>query len=65
MKDDRATRTSPINTWKPKKPYEFKVEQDGQLFVCNFDRIFQQEKLKKFNRFMIKKDRMKISYPLS
>lgn len=55
MKDDRATRTSPINTWKPKKPYEFKVEQDGQLFVCNFDRIFQQEKLKKFNRFMIKK----------
>lgn len=53
--NDRPARTSKINTWKAKKPGEIKVEQDGHLFVCNFDRIFGQKDLRKYRRFMIKK----------
>ena len=45
--NDRPARTSKINTWKAKKPEEIKVEQDGHLFVCNFDRIFGQKDLRK------------------
>ena len=51
---DRAKRTSRINTWKPNKKNK-RVDQDGQLFVCYFDKIFGQKKFKKYNKFMIKK----------
>lgn len=53
--DGKPTRKSPINKWKPKTPEEVQVEQDGHLFVCNFDRIFDRKDLRKYRRFMIKK----------
>lgn len=53
LKEERARRTSKINTWKPKDPSEIFVEQDGKLFVCHFDRIFESEKLEIYNRFFI------------
>lgn len=52
---DRAKRTSKINTWKPKDPSQIYVEQDGKLFVCHFDKIFNSDKLEVYNRFIIAK----------
>lgn len=51
---DRSKRTSKINTWKPNSKQIY-VEQDGKIFLCHFDKIFQEEKLSKFNKFYIKK----------
>lgn len=48
-------KTSRITTWKPSKE-EVVVEPDGELFVCNFDKVFNQPKLRIYNKFMIKKD---------
>lgn len=46
---------SKIAKWKA-KPEDMLVEQDGKLFVCHFDRIFNVEKLSVYNRFIIRKD---------
>lgn len=50
----KIRKTSKINTWEP-KPDQIYVEPDGRIFICNFDKIFQHEKLAKFNKFYIKK----------
>lgn len=60
--DDRAKRTSKINQWKSPKSKR-KVEQDRQLFLCNFDKIFKDKKLAKYNCFMIKKDSYRNQLP--
>lgn len=52
---DRSKRTSKINTWKPKDANQIFVEQDGKLFICHFDRIFENSKLSIYNRFIISK----------
>lgn len=52
---DRSKRTSKINTWKPKDISQIYVEQDGKLFVCHFDKIFNTDKLEMYNRFIIAK----------
>ena len=51
---DRGKLTSKINTWKPKKS-EVMVEQDGNLFVVHFDKIFNQPNLKPLTNFILKK----------
>lgn len=51
---DRSKRTSKINIWKPTTNQTF-VAQDGKIFLCNFDKIFNQEKLSVYNKFYIKK----------
>lgn len=50
----KASRTSMINTWKPKKEQIF-VHPDGKLFACEFDKIFKNPKFKPYNKFMINK----------
>lgn len=47
-------KTSKITSWKPNKN-QILVEPDGELFICHFDRIFDQPKLKVYNKFIIKK----------
>ena len=51
---DRSKLKSKINIWKPKKS-EIMVEQDGNIFVCHFDKIFNQPNLKPLTKFIIKK----------
>ena len=51
---DRSKLKSKINIWKPKKS-EIMVEQDGNIFVCHFDKIFNQPNLKPLTIFIIKK----------
>ena len=51
---DRGKLTSKMNTWKPKKS-EVMVEQDGNLFVVHFDKIFNQPNLKPLTNFILKK----------
>ena len=51
---DRSKLKSRINTWKPKKS-EIMVEQDGKIFVCHFDKIFNQPNLKPLCNFIITK----------
>lgn len=51
---DKNKRTSKINTWEPTYN-QIKVEQDGKIFLCHFDRIFKNEKLSRLNKFYIKK----------
>ena len=51
---DRSKLKSKINTWKPKKS-EIMVEQDGKIFVCHFDKIFNQPNLKPLCNFIITK----------
>lgn len=52
--DNKKRKTSKINTWKPKNNQIF-VEPDGKIFICHFDKIFQQPKLEKYNKFYIQK----------
>ena len=52
---DKSKRTSKINTWKPTSSKQVYVEQDGKIFLCYFDKIFQNENLSRFNKFYIKK----------
>ena len=54
MAAGKTEKKSKINTWKPKKNQVF-VEPDGKLYVCHFDKIFGNPKLKKYNRFIINK----------
>lgn len=51
---DRSKLTSKINTWKPKKS-EILVTYDGNLFIVNFDKIFNQPNLKPLSNFILKK----------
>lgn len=51
---NRAKRKAKINTWKPKANQKY-VEKDGRLFVCHFDKIYNQPKLARFNKFFIRK----------
>ena len=51
---DRSKLKSKINTWKPKKN-EIMVEQDGKIFVCHFDKIFDKPNLKPLCNFIINK----------
>lgn len=51
---DRGKKTSKINTWKPNSKQIY-VEPDGKIFLCHFDKIFQEEKLFRFNKFYIRK----------
>lgn len=44
-----------INRWKPKNDSQIYVYQDNKLFVCKFDKIFNQPKFSKLNRFQLKK----------
>lgn len=53
--EERAKRSSKINTWKPANSKQIFVEQDGKIFVCWFDKVFQEPKLAKLNKFYIKK----------
>ena len=52
--DSKKRKTSKINTWKPKSN-QILVEPDGKIFICHFDKIFQQPKLEKYNKFYIQK----------
>ena len=51
---NKGRKTSKINTWKPTSNQIY-VEPDGKIFICNFDKILQQPKLSKYNKFYIKK----------
>ena len=53
---DKGSVKSKINIWKPTSKRQVFVEPDGKIFICYFDRIFQQPELSKFNRFYIKKN---------
>ena len=55
-KESTKSRTSAINTWKPKE-HQIIVERDGKLFVCHFDRLLgHSERLNVYNRFLIGKE---------
>lgn len=54
MAAGKEKKKSKINTWKPKKN-QILVEPDGKLYVCHFDKIFGNPKLKGYNRFIINK----------
>lgn len=50
-----ATKTAPIKRWKPEAD-DIIVGQDGKLFVCYFDKVFHEEKLSIYNKFILHKD---------
>lgn len=50
-----AHPVSAISKWKPKKSEVF-VDNDGKLFIINFDEIFNKKKYCIYNRFVIKKE---------
>ena len=52
---DKGKLTSKINTWKPRSD-EIWVEQDGKIFLCHLERLYQtDDRLSKFSKFYIKK----------
>lgn len=51
---DPGSRTSKINTWRPGVNTTF-VERDNKLFSVRFEKIFESEDLKKFDKFVISK----------
>lgn len=54
-KNKKAPTNVNINSWRPKNANELFVNQDGKLFVCYFDQLFRQPKLRCYNRFFIGK----------
>lgn len=48
------TRKSKITSWKPKAD-DILVTNDGKLFIIFFEKLFQPEKVKIYDRFFIKK----------
>lgn len=56
MAVDMGKRTSKINVWKP-KPEQVIVERDGKLFICHFDKVFNnKDNLSPYEIFIIGKE---------
>ena len=50
----KASKLLKIDKWNP-KPSQCIVEPDNKIFLCHFDRVFQQPKLERYNKFYIQK----------
>lgn len=55
MQKETAPKKSPINVWKPTKTSEIYVEQDNKIFICRFERIWNQPKFRGYEKFSLKK----------
>lgn len=50
----KASKLLKIDKWTPKSS-QCIVEPDNKIFVCHFDKVFQQPKLERYNKFYIQK----------
>ena len=50
----KVSKLLKIDKWTPKSS-QCIVEPDNKIFLCHFDRVFQQPKLERYNKFYIQK----------
>ena len=50
----KVSKLLKIDNWTP-KPNQRIVEPDNKIFLCHFDKVFQQPKLDRYNKFYIQK----------